>query len=185
MRLVIRALRHFNSDPHFQFDLHLVGTGFWLLNFVLIAVCYFADKSLWDRASIFYLAIITFYGNFSTDYCGVSDSEASGHTAALRGVRQTAVHHRFVGRILDRTTVDPHFQWKIHLALAYAWLFQMILAVVLFIWVPTFWNSGLGLFYVLAVNLYTCLATDYSALPGALAANNAQQLRGGHSPWEQ
>jgi len=184
VRLILRALRHFNSDPRFQFDLHLVGTVFWLANFVAITGCYFWDKPLWAKASIFYLAIITFYGNFSTDYCGVSDSEASGHTAALRGVRTSAVHHQLVGRLLDRTTLDPHFQWRVHLGLAYAWLAQMILATCLFIWVPAFWNSGIGLFYVLAVNLYTCLATDYSALPGALAADNAQRLRSGKSPWE-
>ena len=184
MRLIARLLRHFNSDPRFQYDLHLVGSVFWSINMALVVVVYLTMPHVWQAFSVLYLAVITFYGNFSSDYVGCSDAEASGHTAALRGIRQSAMHHGVLGRFLDRLSMDAHLQYRIHLFLTYTWLVQMFGAIVVYGLWPNFWHTAGALLYVVAVNVYTALATDYSALPGALAAYNAQLVRGGKSPWE-
>ena len=183
--LLGRAARRFNGSPTFQYKLHLVGTIFWVINFPVITFIYFATPGFWHKFSIFYLALITFYGNFSTDYCGVSDAEASGQTAALRGMMACGpAHHRALSRLLTRLGTDPRTQYRLHLWLSYIWLYQGIAAVGLFVFAPTFWNSAPALFYVMIVNLYTCLGTDFSALPGTLAAAHATALRGGRSPWD-
>jgi hypothetical protein len=182
LRPIVWALGRFNSDPTFQYRFHLIGTCFGLAVMVAMPLAYFLAPGLWASASILALVLITDYGNLTTDYCGVSDSEASGHGAALRGIRASAVHHDLVGRIFDKLALDAHFQYRLHLTLTYNWLAQGVIACLVFAFARSFWDHY-ALLYTLLQNGYTNFGTDFSALPGTLAARHLQQLRHGRSPW--
>lgn len=151
---------------------------------IAMPVVFFFAHHLWAQVSILALVLITDYGNLTTDYCGVSDAEASGHGAALRGIRKSAAHHRLAGRIFDKMALDARFQYRLHLALTYNWAIQGVIAVLVFALARPFWDQY-SLLYTLLQNGYTNFGTDFSALPGTLAAQHLQKLRGGASPWER
>lgn len=181
--LLGHVVHRFNTDPKFQFVFHLVGTGTGAVVLVAMPVVFFLLPGVWAQVSILALVLITIYGNLSTDYCGVSDAEAAGHGAALRGIRASAVHHRVAGTILDRLTTDAHLQYRLHLALTWNWAVQGVAAVAIFVAGRPFWNRY-DLLYTLLVNGYTNFGTDFSALPGTVAAEHLSKLRHGASPWE-
>ncbi len=180
---VHHVLRRFDADPHFQFLWHLTGTGTGFAVLLAMPLVFFLAPGVWASIAILGLVEITLYGNLTTDYCGVSDAEASGHGAALRGIRASAVHHTLAGRLFDTLTRDAHAQYRLHLALTYNWAVQMVAAVLVFFAAPGFWQRY-ALLYTLLVNGYTNFGTDFSALPGTLAAEHLERLRGGVSPWE-
>lgn len=179
-----RAAGVFNGSPHFQYLLHLVGTFWGGAVLVAMPLVYFLAPGVWAQTSILALVLITIYGNFSTDYCGVSDAEASGHGAALRGIRASAVHHRWLGKLFDRLTTDARTQYRFHLVLTYNWAVQAFAAIGVYTFARGFWDKY-SILYTLLVNGYTNWGTDFSALPGTLAAHHLQELRGGKTPWEE
>ncbi len=184
MRSSLRRLLHtVDTSPRFQFDFHLAGTIWGFAVLVAMPLVFFLAPGIWASWSILALVLITLYGNGSTDYTGVSDAEASGHGAALRGIRSSAAHHRFAGALFERLTSDAHLQYRLHLALTYNWLLQGIAAIFIFAFARPFWNHY-DILYTLLVNGYTNFGTDFSALPGTLAAFHLQKLRNGQSPWE-
>lgn len=144
---------------------------------------YFLAPRVWAQTSILGLVLITLYGNLTTDYCGVSDSEASGHGVALRGIRASGTHHRLLGRVFDALSTEPHLQYRLHLALTYNWACQGVAAIAIYVFARPFWNHY-ALLYTLGINAYTNFGTDFSALPGTIAAWHLQRLREGRSPWE-
>lgn len=172
-----------NTSPRFQFGFHLAGTFWGAAILVAMPVVYFATPSVWRSTSVLALVLITLYGNGSTDYTGVSDAEAAGHSEALRGFSVRAhPHHRLAGRALERVTLDAHFQYRFHLILTYNWLLQGVAAIGIYVFAPGFWNKY-AILYTLLVNGYTNWGTDFSALPGTLAAEHLQDIRKGQSPW--
>ena len=181
--IVRRLVRRFDADPRFQFMFHLVGTGAGAVVLVLMPVVFFLLPGVWASVSILALVLITLYGNLSTDYCGVSDAEAAGHGAALRGIRASGAHHSAAGHLFDRLTTDAHLQYRLHLALTWNWAVQGVAAVAIFLFARHFWNH-FDILYTLLVNGYTNFGTDFSALPGTLAAEHLSKLRKGASPWE-
>lgn len=181
---VKRFVRAFDQDPHFQFVFHVNGTAWGLAVLVAMPLVFFLAPGVWRSTSILALVLITVYGNLSTDYCGVSDAEASGHGAALRGIRASAVHHRAAGRLFDRLTTDAHLQYRLHLALTWNWAAQGLCAILIYFGARGFWDRY-SLLYTLLVNGYTNFGTDFSALPGTLAADHLAHLRGGRSPWDK
>lgn len=183
LRPIMWVLARFNASPHFQFRFHLIGSMVGLVVLIAMPVVYFLAPRVWAAASILALVEITLYGNLTTDYCGVSDAEASGHGAALRGIRASAAHHSLAGRLFDRLTTDPRLQYRLHLILTYNWLVQGVAAAVIFAAARPFWDRY-AMLYTLLVNGYTNFGTDFSALPGTLAALHLQKVRHGRSPWQ-
>lgn len=183
LRPLLWVVSRFNTSPGFQFRFHMVGTVCGLLVLVAMPLVYFLAPGVWRATSILALVEITLYGNLTTDYCGVSDAEASGHGAALRGIRGSAAHHTIAGLLFDRLTRDAHLQYRLHLALTYNWLLQAVAAALIFAFARGFWNQY-ALLYTLLVNGYTNFGTDFSALPGTIAALHLQRLRHGLSPWQ-
>ncbi len=183
MRWLRRIFHAVDTNPRFQYAFHLNGTVWGFAIMVAIPFVYFLAPAIWASTSILALVLITLYGNGSTDYTGVSDAEASGHGAALRGIRASAVHHRIAGRLFDRITTDPRLQYRLHLALTYNWLLQGVAAVAIFFLARGFWDRY-DILYTLVVNSYTNFATDFAALPGTIAAWHLQKYRSGKSPWE-
>lgn len=182
MGTVRRLLHTVNTSPRFQFGFHLAGTVWGFAVLVAMPLVFFLAPRAWAVSSILALVLITLYGNGSTDYCGVSDAEASGHGAALEGIRASAAHHRAAALLFDRLTTDAHLQYRLHLALTYNWVLQGIAAIVIFVAARPFWDHY-SLLYTLLVNGYTNFGTDFSALPGTLAALHLQKVRQGKSPW--
>ena len=178
----MNPFHRFNTSPRFQYLFHVVGTycGFAVL--VAMPIVYFVLPGVWRSASVLALVLITLYGNLSTDYCGVSDAEASGHSARLRRV-PIVRQPNFLKRTYEKATVDAHFQYRLHLWLTYNWMAQAIAAILIFAFARSFWNKYAFL-YTLLINGYTNFGTDFSALPGTLAATHLQELRAGKTPWE-
>jgi hypothetical protein len=183
LRPVIWLLRHFNSNPRFQYQFNLVGTAVGVAVMIAMPLVYFLAPHVWASSSILALIEITLYGNASSDYVGVSDAEASGHSAALRAIRSSAAHHRLAGRVFDALTSDARTQYRLHLVLTYVWIVQMVMAPFIFALASSFFGEY-DILYTLLVNGYTNVATNFSALPGTLAAVRLQEVREGRSPWE-
>jgi hypothetical protein len=181
---VYRLIHAFNTSPTFQFYLQLAGVVLGLLFLIAVPISVFGFPSFWNSVNLLALIEITNWGNFVTDYEGVAAAEASGHSAALRHfVVKRHLHHRFLHWIFDKIAVDPHFQYRTHLTLTYNWAVQGIIAGILFVIAPGFFNH-FGLAYTLMQNGYTNVGTSMAALPDARAAMHLRDLRQGRSPWE-
>lgn len=78
-------LRLFVSDletnPHTQYRVHFYGTLYWLLNFPLVVVLFFAAPVLWLRVGVFITLVYSIYANLATDYGAMSSAMAAfeGH----------------------------------------------------------------------------------------------------------
>lgn len=175
-------LKHFATDPKFQFIFQAAGTVLSALLFIIIPVVYILDQSLWISISWLALILITDWGNFVTDYQGVAAAEASGHSLKLRGLNVN-LHHKGLNRLFERIGIDPHFQYRAHLLLTYNWFAQSVVAVFLYTFAHPFFNQW-DSFYCVLQNNYTNFGTGLSALPDTRAAMHLLKLRKGKSPWE-
>lgn len=71
------VLSRFNSDPKFQYRLHLTMAYFWAANFVAAIAAYELLPKQWAKFSILYLLLVSLYANFATDYGAVAGAVAA------------------------------------------------------------------------------------------------------------
>lgn len=84
LALLRRWFSDFEENPHTQIRFHKVAIRFWLANFAIAIGVFFFAPGLWAQASICYLAMISIYANFATDYDALSASQASLHAVEAR-----------------------------------------------------------------------------------------------------
>lgn len=71
------AREEFEYDAKFQTKFHLRMAYFWAVNLIVASLVFFFARPLWDKASVYYLVIVSLYANLATDYGAASASEAS------------------------------------------------------------------------------------------------------------
>lgn len=73
-RLFVRDLE---TNPHAQFKVHRWGLYYWLLNFPLVTLLFFAEPAVWLKWGIFITLIYSIYANAATDYGAMSAAMAA------------------------------------------------------------------------------------------------------------
>lgn len=82
-RAIASFAHRFNTDPHFQYRLHLIATYMWIINAVVAMGVFLLAQGFWQRFSVLYLVLVSLYANFATDYGAVPASEAAIHAQAM------------------------------------------------------------------------------------------------------
>jgi hypothetical protein len=71
------------TNPHTQYKVHRWGVIWWIVNFPLIAVFFFALPSEWLKWGVFITLQYSIYANFATDYGAMSAAMAAYDDKAL------------------------------------------------------------------------------------------------------
>jgi hypothetical protein len=80
-RVLAKDKERFERDTELQFKIHKTASYFWIVNFVLALIVFFAFPGLWAHASVLYLVLVSLWANFATDYGAVSSAlAAQGNT---------------------------------------------------------------------------------------------------------
>jgi hypothetical protein len=74
MRLLFKDL---STSPYTQYQVHMWGAIYWLINFPLICCLFFFTPTLWLKLGIFITLIYSIYANLATDYGAMSAAEAA------------------------------------------------------------------------------------------------------------
>jgi len=75
----------FETDPAFQYRIHMVFTYVWVVNMVAAVLVFSFAKGFWNHASVLYLVLVSLYANFATDYGAVSAAEAAQLPRRIEG----------------------------------------------------------------------------------------------------
>lgn len=70
-------LNSFDTDPKVQYKIHLVMTYFWIVNMLIAIGVFTLANGFWQKASVFYLVIVSLYANFATDFGAIPGAEAA------------------------------------------------------------------------------------------------------------
>jgi hypothetical protein len=80
-------LRHILHDleynPETQYKVHIRASYFWAVNLVVALILQIFFNDLWDNIAIFYVAVVSLYANFATDYGAASAALAAMHETPL------------------------------------------------------------------------------------------------------
>src|SRR5215472_6489131 len=77
------VVRDFETNPDTQFAVHKWGVIYWLINFPLVIILFFAAPGLWVRVGVFITLIYSVYANFATDYGAMSAALAAKQQSPL------------------------------------------------------------------------------------------------------
>lgn len=75
------------DDPAVQARVHKWACVYWIINFPVIAVLYFAYPATWLALGLLVNTFYSLYANFATDYGGLSAAQASMHAEAASTAR--------------------------------------------------------------------------------------------------
>lgn len=78
-QLLKRWFDDFEENPRTQIKIHKIMVRFWAVNFLVALCCMVLLNRFWQEVSIGYLAMISIYSNFATDYDALSAAQASLH----------------------------------------------------------------------------------------------------------
>lgn len=80
-------LRHVIKDlevnPRTQYQVHLAGCVYWLVNFPLVIGLFFGLPAVWVKVGVFITLMYSVYANLATDYGAMSAALAAQHETAL------------------------------------------------------------------------------------------------------
>lgn len=65
------------TNPHKQFTVHKWGAFYWLINFPLVTLLFFAAPMVWLRWGLYVTLIYSIYANLATDYGSMSAAMAA------------------------------------------------------------------------------------------------------------
>jgi hypothetical protein len=69
-------LRNLEGNPRTQYRVHKVMARFWVANALVVTLVYFLATPVWGRASIYYLALISIYANWTGDQGAMAAADA-------------------------------------------------------------------------------------------------------------
>ena len=69
--------RRLEGDPKTQYMWHKWAMRFWLINAVAVVAVFTFAPSVWMRASVLYLVLVSLYANWCTDFGALSAAEAA------------------------------------------------------------------------------------------------------------
>lgn len=65
-----------DNNPKIQLRIHTVGFWYWTINFPLVTYLFFFEPTLWLKYGLFITLIYSIYANWTSDYTGMSSSQA-------------------------------------------------------------------------------------------------------------
>lgn len=77
---VVTQIHKLEYDPQTQWKYHLRMSWFWLINFPIATAWLTFAPGAWASLGVYYVAVLSIYANFASDYTGVHAA-----WAALRG----------------------------------------------------------------------------------------------------
>lgn len=80
LKVVIHDLEY---NPQTQYKIHLYAAMFWIFNAVIVTLAMVLFNDFWQQIAVFYVAIVSLYSNFATDYGAMSASLAASQHAPL------------------------------------------------------------------------------------------------------
>jgi len=82
---VIATLAHrFNTDPYFQYRLHVIGTYVFTAQIPLVLGASSLLPSVWKVVGVTYIAIISLLANAQTEACNLPSVQAAINSLELR-----------------------------------------------------------------------------------------------------
>jgi hypothetical protein len=69
-------INELDNNPKIQLKIHTVGFWYWTINFPLIAYMFFFMPTVWLKWGLFITLIYSIYANWTSDYTGMSSSQA-------------------------------------------------------------------------------------------------------------
>lgn len=78
-------LERLNTDPKTQYKIHVIMTYVWVVNMLMATSVFFFANGFWQKASVFYLVLISLYANLATDYGAVPAAEAAISAEEIKG----------------------------------------------------------------------------------------------------
>lgn len=83
LRLVGLFVKDIDENPKIQLRIHTIGFYYWTINFPLIAYMFFYQPSAWAKWGLFITLIYSIYANWTSDYTGMSSSQAVINTTEV------------------------------------------------------------------------------------------------------
>lgn len=65
-----------DNDPRVQLKIHTFGFWYWSINFPIITYMFFFQDHLWLKYGLFITLVYSIYANWTSDYTGMSSSQA-------------------------------------------------------------------------------------------------------------
>lgn len=72
-----KFLKDFEHNPETQFKFHRWAMYFWVSNVAIATALLVWFRPIWDTINIYYVALISLYANFDTDFDAMSASIAA------------------------------------------------------------------------------------------------------------
>lgn len=73
VRVIIEDI---DTNPKIQNRVHTWGFWYWTINFPIITYLFFFQQPLWLKYGLFITLIYSIYANWTSDYTGMSASQA-------------------------------------------------------------------------------------------------------------
>lgn len=83
IRLVGLFIKDIDQNPSIQLRIHTVGFWYWILNFPAVTYLFFCQPALWMQWGLFITLVYSIYANFTSDYTGMSSSQAVINTTKV------------------------------------------------------------------------------------------------------
>lgn len=74
LKLFVHDLEY---NPQTQYKVHLYAAYFWVINAIAVTIALFAFPDQWNMIAVFYVALVSLYANFATDYGAMSATLAA------------------------------------------------------------------------------------------------------------
>lgn len=69
-------IKDIDTNPRWQNRIHTVGFYYWTINFPLVTYMFFYQPTIWLKYGLFVTLIYSIYANWTSDYTGMSASQA-------------------------------------------------------------------------------------------------------------
>lgn len=75
-RIIGVFIKDVDTNPKIQNRIHTIGFYYWTINFPIVTYLFFAQPELWLKYGLFVTLIYSIYANWTSDYTGMSASQA-------------------------------------------------------------------------------------------------------------
>lgn len=78
-----------DNNPQVQLRIHTAGFWYWTINFPLVAYMFFFQPGAWNKWGLFITLLYSIYANWTSDYTGMSSSQAVINTQSVQVTKST------------------------------------------------------------------------------------------------
>ena len=78
-----KFIENVDDNPRVQLKIHTIGFWYWTINFPAVTFLFFFEPTLWTKWGLFITLVYSIYANFTSDYTGMSSSQAVINTTKI------------------------------------------------------------------------------------------------------